>query len=167
MNPLCQPVHLVARQKQKNDVSACNRLVAGTESRRKSLESFRFEVHTRHVAIERCLAFIAKNFYQPIQVNDLVKVSDLSRRGFCKAFSKHTGATPGAVLNQLRIEHAKNILAEQDLTLKEISKRCGYKSQNTFCVAFQRSTGFAPKQFQRNYWLAIIRNHRKSALALP
>ena len=164
---LYQPDPRVARQKQKNDMPARNGKLAGKGSQGKSAENFRFEARIEHVGIGRSLDFMAKNFYQPIQVKDLVRVSDLSRRGFLYAFSKHTGANPGEVLNQFRIEHAKNILAGHDLTLKEIARRCGYRSINTFCVAFQRSTGFAPKQFQKNYWLAIIRNRKKSETALP
>jgi transcriptional regulator GlxA family with amidase domain len=157
----CQSDPRVARQKQKNEMPARNGKLVGKESQGKSAENVRFEARIKHVGIDRSIVFMTNNFYRPIQVEDLVRVSSLSRRGFLKAFSKHTGAKPGALLNQLRIEHAKNILAKQDLTLKEIAKLCGYQSQNTFCVAFQRSTGLAPKQFQRNNWLAIIRNHQK------
>jgi AraC-like DNA-binding protein len=78
----------------------------------------------------------------------------MSRRGFNAAFEKQIGIYPGAVLRRIRLEYAKQLLTERDMTLREIARRCGYRSQNTFCVAFQRALGMAPKQFQRQAWLS-------------
>lgn len=113
-----------------------------------------------HPAIDRCLGFMAQNFHQPIQLHDLVIVSGMSRRGFCNAFHRCLGANPGAFLRQLRIEHAKRLLTEYDLLLKQVARQCGFRSENTFCVAFQQATKTSPKKFQREYWLAIYRNRQ-------
>jgi AraC-like DNA-binding protein len=113
-----------------------------------------------HPGIDRCLGFMAQNFHEPIQLKDLVKVSGMSRRGFCKAFNRYVGANPGAVLRHVRIEYAKQILVEHDLVLKQVAKQCGYRSENTFCVAFQSVMGTSPKRLQRNYWLSIYRNRQ-------
>lgn len=110
-----------------------------------------------HPGVDRCLKFMINNFHRPIQLKDLVKISRMSRRGFCKAFNKSVGMNPGAVLRSVRIEHAKLILTEHDFGLKQIAERCGYRSENTFCVAFQRAVGIPPKKFQRQYWLGICR----------
>ena len=113
----------------------------------------------KHPGIDRCFNFLAQNFHEPIQVKNLVEVSGMSRRGFCKAFRRCSGAAPGAVLRHLRVEHAKRLLIEHDLLLKQVAKLCGYRSENTFCVAFQRAVGVSPKKFQRQYLIALYRNH--------
>jgi AraC-like DNA-binding protein len=115
---------------------------------------------TKHGGINKCIDFINKTYCRPIQVNDLMKISGLSRSGLLKAFQKHIGASPGCVLRCVRLENAKRLLTEQDLKLSEIAKHCGFRSMNTFCVAFQRVTGTAPKKFQRQYWLATCRRHQ-------
>jgi len=89
-------------------------------------------------------------------------ISGMSRRGLTKAFHMHLGFSPGSVLRHVRIERAKQILVERDLTLKDIAKHCGYRSENTFCIAFQRATGMAPKKFQRDAWLTIYRIYRQT-----
>jgi AraC-like DNA-binding protein len=116
---------------------------------------------TNHNGVARSLRFLAQNYWRPIQLDDLVMISGMSRRGLIKAFHMHLGFSPGSVLRQVRIERAKRILVERDLTLKDVAKHCGYRSENTFCIAFQRATGMAPKKFQRNAWLTIYRIYRQ------
>jgi AraC-like DNA-binding protein len=113
---------------------------------------------SKHLGVNRCLNFLAQNFHEPIQLNDLVKVSGMSRRGFCKAFNRCSGANPGTVLRHFRVEHAKRLLIEHDLLLKQVAKLFGYRSENIFCVAFQRAAGIPPKIFQRQYLMALYRN---------
>ncbi len=118
-------------------------------------------VSANHPGVDRCLGFIAKKFREPIQIADLVEVSGMSRRGFCKAFNRCLGANPGAVLRHVRIEQAKRLLMEHDLLLRQVAKSCGYRSENSFCVAFQRTVGMPPKKFQRQYRLAIGSRQRQ------
>jgi len=116
---------------------------------------------TDHRMVRRSIRFIAQNFCRPIQVADMASASGMSRRGFLKAFRKHVGLNPGKILRHARIEYAKRLLTEHDLPLRSIAGECGYRSQNTFCVAFQRTTGMSPKQFQRQTWLDTWRNYSR------
>lgn len=111
-----------------------------------------------HKALSRSLEFMAKNYLRPITLRDVIKHSGMSRRGFLKAFIKHLGWTPGSFMREARIEHAKQLLIEQDISLREIASRSGFKSDNTFCVAFSRAAGMSPKQFQRRAWLSAYRS---------
>jgi AraC-like DNA-binding protein len=112
----------------------------------------------KHQAVSQSLDFIARNFSRDIKLVDVITISGMSRRGLMGAFSQHLGCSPGALIRQARLEHAKRLLIEYDLPLKTIAKRCGYRSENTFCVAFSRDAGTSPKKFQRQVWLAVSRN---------
>jgi AraC-like DNA-binding protein len=125
-------------------------------------ETNRFNTFANHPGVDSCLDFMAKNFCHPIQIKDLVKISGMSLRGVNKAFHKNIGMMPGAILRHLRIEYAKRLLVEKDLRLKQVAKQCGYRSENTFCVAFQRATKTSPKKFQTQYLLAARRRHLRS-----
>lgn len=116
------------------------------------------DVIIKHKSIRKCLRFMAQNFSAPIQVKDMVRIASLSRRGFCKAFKRNVGVNPGTFLRQLRIEHAKRLLAQQNLRLREIAPKCGYRRVNTFSVAFSREVRMAPKEFQRRYRLVACRD---------
>lgn len=111
------------------------------------------DVRVQHPGIARSLEFLRLNCCQPISVGDLMTVAGLSRRGFLKAFRKHTGHTPGKLLRHQRIEHAKQLLAECDTEVREIAVRCGFRSANSFGIAFRQVTGMAPTKFQGQRWL--------------
>jgi len=109
-------------------------------------------------AVSRSLEFMAQNYTRPIQLGDVVAASGMSRRGFVKAFSRHVGHAPGSFMRQARIEFAKRLLIEQDLPLKAIATIIGFRSENTFCIAFHRAIGMAPKRFQRQAWRLAYRS---------
>lgn len=104
---------------------------------------------TEHPVINRCLSLMERKFCEPIGLKDLVEFSEMSWRGFHKAFVRAVGTNPGRFLRALRIEHAKRLLIHDDLQVKEIARRCGFRSDNTFCVAFRREVNMSPKRFQR------------------
>jgi AraC-like DNA-binding protein len=105
----------------------------------------------RHKGVVKSLIYIADNLNRPIWIKDLVSASTLSRRGLFKAFKKHTGRTPGEELEIARIEQSKAILAEGTHEMKDLAKICGYRSVNTFYVAFKRVVGTSPRKFQQQY----------------
>ena len=65
---------------------------------------------------------------------------DSLRHGFKRAF----GCSPRDMMLRLRIQHAKNLLLETSLSIKEIADRCGYQRQHEFARAFRQHTGAAP-----------------------
>ncbi|HEY1663118.1 MAG TPA: AraC family transcriptional regulator [Verrucomicrobiae bacterium] len=111
-----------------------------------------------HQALSRSLEFMERNYTRPIQVADVVIASEMSRRGFLKAFRKFFGRAPGLFIRQARIELAKRLLTEHDLPLKTIASITGFRSHNSFYVAFHRETGVTPKTFQRHAWLSVYRS---------
>lgn len=71
---------------------------------------------------------------------------DSVRHAFRKAF----GCSPREMLLRLRMEHAKNLLLESSLSIKEISARVGYVAQHDFNRVFHRHTGMAPSRWRSN-----------------
>ena len=57
-------------------------------------------------------------------------------------------------VNRLRIEEAMALLADKryaGLRMDEISDMVGFANRQSFCRAFQLSTGVTPRQYQANY----------------
>jgi hypothetical protein len=65
---------------------------------------------------------------------------DSLRHGFKRIF----GMSPTELLMSLRIQHAKNLLLESNMNIKEIAYRSGYHRQNEFARAFRQHTGVSP-----------------------
>jgi len=75
-----------------------------------------------------------------------VSVPHLSRR-----FRLALRSSPMAVLTELRMEWARAVLAERDLTQKEIAGQVGYKTTSAFGRAFLRSQGVTPGEMRRQW----------------
>jgi AraC family transcriptional activator FtrA len=102
-------------------------------------------------ALHESLNFLRKKWHEPITVNDLTKASALSRRGFQKAFQRHIGHSPGRELRRLRIKRGKELLAGSNFNLSVVAQRCGYRSLNSFWVAFRRATGISPGKYRSRF----------------
>lgn len=64
------------------------------------------------------------------------------------AFKRTFGCAPREMMERLRIQHAKSLLLESKLSIKEISDRCGYERQHEFTRAFHRHAGVAPSTWR-------------------
>lgn len=109
----------------------------------------------------RTLSFLQRNWQRPIQVADLIKVSALSRRGFLKAFLKHIGSHPSDELQRLRMKRAQTLLSRTNRPMQKIAQLCGYRSVNSFWVAFRRFHGLSPQNY-RNTTIVWSRHKRVS-----
>lgn len=66
------------------------------------------------------------------------------------AFGKAFGCSPRKMLQRLRMAHAKNLLIESSLSIKEISSRVGCQHQHDFNRLFRRLVGVAPSKWRAN-----------------
>jgi LacI family transcriptional regulator len=108
-------------------------------------------VAVNHPGVARSLRFIWDHCHEPIGVNDLAKAASMSVRNFHQAFVDNLGRSPGNELNRIRIERAKKLLSDSSEKMDAIAEMCGYESGNSFWVAFKRSAGISPKQYQKQF----------------
>ncbi len=66
------------------------------------------------------------------------------------AFTKTFGCSPREMMSRLRMQHAKNLLLESGLSIKEIATRCGYSRQHEFARAFHEQVGLSPSHWREN-----------------
>jgi LacI family transcriptional regulator len=103
----------------------------------------------RNPVLKRTFRFLHRHWHRPINTDDLVVVSKISRRGLYKTFVKHVGHGPGRELRQIRIRHAQELLARTPCNLTNIAEMCGFRNVNTFYVAFKRETGASPGKWRK------------------
>jgi len=98
--------------------------------------------------IEETLSFINENLDQPITLDMLAQRASLSSFYFSRVFKKETGYAPREYLIHTRMNAARFYLRTTNLSLKEITYRCGYGSESTFCTMFKRITGMTPLEYR-------------------
>jgi AraC family transcriptional regulator len=90
-----------------------------------------------------------ERFLDPIRLADLAAIADIHEVHLVRAFRRHFGATPGAYVRGLRIEHARRALAETDTPIAELALASGFSSQAHFTALFHRLAGTTPAAYRR------------------
>jgi LacI family transcriptional regulator len=101
-----------------------------------------------HPGVSKSLRFICDHAHEPITVRALAALSGMSRRGLHQAFLDQIHRTPGEEIRRLRLERAKQMLAESTHKIETIAEMCGYQSANSFGISFKKAIGMAPKKFR-------------------
>ncbi len=104
-----------------------------------------------HPGVARALRFLMDHCHEAIGVDDLAKAAAMSRRGLHQAFLHEIGRPPGAELQRIRLERAKQQLVVSDDKLETIGEKCGYQSANSFWFAFKSATGLSPKIYREKF----------------
>ena len=93
---------------------------------------------------------LLKNLTNPPSLDELARQAGLNefllRQGFRHCFD----TTVFGILRERRLELAKQLLAEQDISVTEAAYRVGYASLPSFSQAFKRKFGISPKTHQKN-----------------
>ena len=100
------------------------------------------------VIIKAQLLFRANinNVYNPEQAAQELNVG---YSWFRKYFKIHTGLSPGQYYVQLKIEHAKTLLAKQTSSVKEIAFQLKFDSAMYFSKVFKEKTGLKPTEYRK------------------
>jgi AraC family transcriptional regulator len=92
--------------------------------------------------------FINEHLSEDLSLNALATLCGLSQFHFAKAFKQSTGMSPHTFIIARRIERAKLLLRETNLTVSEIAFRLGFADQSHFTKIFRKHTGVTPTGFQ-------------------
>lgn len=83
-------------------------------------------------------------------IAELSALLQLSRFHFIRAFKKTVGVPPHQFVLQRRIERARELLANRDLTVGEIAERTGFNGTAQLTRAFRQIAGTTPTAFRRD-----------------
>jgi len=81
-------------------------------------------------------------------VSEFAAAAGLSRTRFSVLYRAVTGRTPGAFLRGLRVEQAKTLLANSQLSVREVGAMVGYADPTIFARVFRRAVGMTPTDYR-------------------
>jgi AraC-like DNA-binding protein len=97
--------------------------------------------------LAKALTRMHADIAHPWTVAELADAAALSRSTFFERFTRAVGVAPMEYLVAWRMEIAKRLLEQGDLTVAEVAARVGYGSTSTFSVAFSRCVGEPPRRY--------------------
>jgi transcriptional regulator GlxA family with amidase domain len=113
----------------------------GGQSQFSSIETFS-DQDDRFAAL---LGWVRENIGRPFTVDDLAERVAMSTRNFARQFRAAVGQTPAKVVEQIRLESARQLVETTDLSIDRIAQRTGFDNSERMRRAFVRAYGRSPR----------------------
>lgn len=104
--------------------------------------------HQQRLDIDVIDNYIQRNITRKIPVAQLAAIVFLAESQFYALFKIQTSNTPQRYILQKRLQLAKQLLDDSELTLVYIAQACGFTCQSHFSHAFRRWYGMPPARYQ-------------------
>jgi transcriptional regulator GlxA family with amidase domain len=101
--------------------------------------------------ILKAQGFMEKRISESILLDDVADHTGMSLRNFKRRFKAATGETPLVYLQKLRMEKAKLILENDDVSIDSLAEKVGYDDIGFFRKLFSRHTGVSPRDYRRRF----------------
>jgi len=126
-----------------------DQLVAGLERHVQFLEEVLKNNFRRYSPpIRSAIEYIRNYFGSDITRLSIAEYVHLNESYFSELFNKEVGQSFSNYLTMVRIEAAKKLLINSELSISEISFKVGYSNQSYFAKLFKNITGRTPMQFK-------------------
>jgi len=94
---------------------------------------------------------VGDNLDKDLSVKSISKNTNISKSVLYKLFSTSSEYTVSEYINRQRIAAAKRMLLQTDMSIEEISKKCGYTSSDYFGRVFKKFVKLSPQQYRKEY----------------
>ena len=100
-------------------------------------------------AVQQVKDYLHSHYAEDVSLNDLSRITGLSRYHLVRTFCQTVGVAPHAYLRQVRIGKAKHLLAARR-PIAEVALATGFTDQSHLTRWFKRFWGFTPGQYRNS-----------------
>lgn len=97
------------------------------------------------------LDWIVDHLDDPLDTTALAQRACMSERTFRRRFEAELGLSPQQYLARARIHKAQSLMESTTLSLGDIARRCGYRSEATMRYAFTKALEITPREYRRSF----------------
>jgi AraC-like DNA-binding protein len=101
-------------------------------------------------AVKCALAYIEARGLGPVRLADVARAAGTSAGHLHALLRAHVGRAPRSLIRARRVEEARRLLAETELSIAEIALRCGFADQTSLTHAVRRELGTTPGRLRRS-----------------
>lgn len=101
-------------------------------------------------AVHRAMNYIREHMDREISLDELLRLTGMSKSRFSRNFKRITGKTFVTYLNDMRIDSAKKYLTGTTQSVYWIARQVGYADERYFRRIFKERTGENPKKYREN-----------------
>lgn len=99
--------------------------------------------------IERVILAMRHHLGVPMNNQEMADIACLSPCHFNRVFHRVTGIPPAQFHSALRMQRAKELLIDTELSITDVCFEVGYNSLGTFITRFNQSVGLSPGAYRR------------------
>lgn len=100
----------------------------------------------RHSRLLLAIDLMRNNIEDPMPPADIARLLGMSTRQLERLFARYLGTSPKKYYLGLRLEKARNLLVQTNLSLMEICVLCGFKAPSHFSKTYRKAFGVAPSR---------------------
>lgn len=94
--------------------------------------------------------FLLHNFKNNVTLDDVAALANMAPTAFCRFFKQRTQKTFSGFLNELRIQHACDLLNHSEKTITEICYEAGFHNLTNFNTFFKKITGTTATAYRKH-----------------
>lgn len=102
-------------------------------------------VNPKIAAVEK---YLSTHYAKDISLQDAARHVGISTNYLSHFFARHAGTTFTLFLNNIRVEQAKRMLEQSELTVREIGGMVGFWDATYFIRVFKKVTGYTPEDYR-------------------
>ena len=101
------------------------------------------------IQLKKVIDFVDLHINEPLTVGRISNDTNTSETYVSKLFQKYLKVSTGEYVRMKKVEEAKQLLRETDLSISSISEQLGFSSQSQFQKVFRRCTHITPGQYRK------------------
>ena len=103
----------------------------------------------RNIVEKEMVSYIQQNFTGKISLREFGKQFHLSEKYISRYFKEHFHITLSQYVAYLRLEYAKQLLQDTDISVTEAAMRSGYQNISYFIRSFKETYGVSPLKYRK------------------
>ncbi|AGA73229.1 GlxA family transcriptional regulator [Pseudomonas plecoglossicida] len=119
----------------------CDRVRSSQERQRVPL---RQRLGTSQPKLSQVVSIMEANLEDPVTLEELAQLNDISVRQLERLFHKHLQSTPSQYYLELRLSRARQLLLHSESQVRDIALACGFVSPAHFSKCYSRFFGVSP-----------------------
>lgn len=100
--------------------------------------------------VEQAKVIMTEHVYGEVNPEEIARELNISYSWFRKIFKSYTGYAPAQYFKELKLNKAKELLSETNMTVKEVAFRLNFNSTEHFFSIFKRKTRYTPTEYRNS-----------------
>ncbi|MGB9685904.1 MAG: response regulator [Rectinema subterraneum] len=127
--------------------AACHLFAAKVRERFATLQKYAVAAGSHSPFVVRAIQYIENHYQEPITLESAAEAIGISAGHLTRLMSDELKKGFARTLIDYRLQKAKEMLKKPNVSVRDVSRLCGYSDANYFARLFRRMTGVSPSEY--------------------